>query len=619
MSPRFFSAASLAAMSLAVLASCGKKQEPEKPGPEVDPVKKIEVNLTAGSTEFDENGEATLSLTLSEASDQEVTVKIAVSPDVQSGFTAVDASKIVIDNSTVAIPAGSKTASVKVAVKLDEVEDGQQAAFTISSATGAEVGKDAKVCIKVNKPAPPEPPAPLPTNLDWTVRYVGCDWVEGDLDAGQQEFFEVITSDKAQLYFYFLYDMSVESEKNTIAFLKSNPQDFIQAFQNQVDEGIDGVWEEYSYWFDSREEVVNYLAYNELKDGTIVYYDGQKAGDYVFLVITLSAQGVLDGGYSYIEFSKDTDAEAHYDYGIQATLREDWTIECVGRVDSPFYEVLVQGMAPGASHLYAIPFQSEEEMLDRFGNVGNAIGSEIANIQSGFEYYQDMYTYEEYMSKITDPVAEDGSFTMNVYPSPDESWLYLFFGLDENYNFLPGYAYGKGVLVFPSRDADPIETEDPEHLDDSEWTDRTDWDIYFDPEADTGSEYYNQAVVVTACDADYFIVHIGEPGEMEKLGIARIGQDEYERLQKNFNYFSLEQMLEFGFLYSSAYLPCVQAAKDLVDGVEMTIIGFDADFNLTKEYHTDTVVDAGPAAAAPARRSGDVRPCPKIDKPVIIR
>ena len=617
MRPRFLSAAAFAAWSLIVMASCGKKPEAEKPGPGpevVDPVKTVEVNLTAGSTEFDENGEASLSLALSEASDKEVTVKIAVSPDVQSGFTAVDAAKIVIDDSTVAIPAGSKSASVKVAVKLDEVEDGQQAAFTISSVTGAEVGKDATVYLKVNKPAPP---APLPSNLDWTVRYVGCDWLEEDLDAGQQEFFEVITSDKLQLYFYFVYDMGVESEKATIDYLKSDPQSFIQAFQAQVDEEIDGVLEEYSYWFGSREEVVSYLAYCEMKDGTILSYDGQKAGDYVFLVLTLSAQGVLDGGYSYIEFSKDTDAEAHYDYGIQATLQEDWTIECLGRENSPYYTVVLKGMAPGASNVFLIPYESEESMIEQYGGVGNAIGSELNYIQLNVD--AGVIEYEDYMSSYSYPVAEDGSFQTSTWGTPDETTFYLILGLDEDYNVLPGYPYGQGVVVYPSRDSEPFDPGDPEHLDDSEWTDRTDWDIYFDPEAETGSEYYTQAVVVTACDADYFTIHIGEAGEMERLGIARIGLDEFERIQRYFNYFTLEKMLEFGFLYSSAYLPCIEEAQGLVDGVELTIIGFDSDFNLTKEYHTDTVVDAGPAAVAPARRSRDARPCPKIDKPVIIR
>ncbi len=134
-----FLAAVMAVLAGVSVISCDELQEI------IDTV--IEVSISSDSDAFDANGQAVVKLNLNAASNKDINVIIGISAEAQSGFTAVSADALDFEGS-VTIPAG--TQQVPVTIKLNEkAQAGQQAVITIASASGATIGKDALVYLKV--------------------------------------------------------------------------------------------------------------------------------------------------------------------------------------------------------------------------------------------------------------------------------------------------------------------------------------------------------------------------------------------------------------------------------------------------------------------------------------
>lgn len=131
----------IAAAALLTLAAC------EKPGPEnTDPTpgKTPTVSISADNT-FNDAMKANVTLTLSAAAAEDVTVKLAKG-DIQSGKTLIPADF----DKTVVIEKGKTTATVEVTADATGLSDGEfQSAIKIASATGAEVAENAIVYINV--------------------------------------------------------------------------------------------------------------------------------------------------------------------------------------------------------------------------------------------------------------------------------------------------------------------------------------------------------------------------------------------------------------------------------------------------------------------------------------
>ena len=99
------------------------------------------VSISATNPEFDANGNAGLTVTLSGVSPVNVTVDIAVGNKAQEGYTAVPADALTYP-STVSIAKGNNNVKLDVAVDLAKVEPGMQAVFTISAVDGDGVSVD---------------------------------------------------------------------------------------------------------------------------------------------------------------------------------------------------------------------------------------------------------------------------------------------------------------------------------------------------------------------------------------------------------------------------------------------------------------------------------------------
>ena len=91
---------------------------------------------------FSDAGEATVTVSLSAATVKNVMVTLAASTEAQSGYTAVSAADLSF-NSTVTLPVGSTSASVKVSTDISKLDKDNQAVITIASADGAPIDKNA--------------------------------------------------------------------------------------------------------------------------------------------------------------------------------------------------------------------------------------------------------------------------------------------------------------------------------------------------------------------------------------------------------------------------------------------------------------------------------------------
>ena len=113
---------------MSALTACQKEKE-----------KKVDVTVgIQADAIFTEAGEANLTVVLSDASDAAVTVSLAASSAAQSGFTAVGADLLSFD-SIVSVPAGSKSASVKVSADVASLDETFQAVITLAAADGATI------------------------------------------------------------------------------------------------------------------------------------------------------------------------------------------------------------------------------------------------------------------------------------------------------------------------------------------------------------------------------------------------------------------------------------------------------------------------------------------------
>ena len=110
----------------------------------------LEVSLSAVNGEFNEKGEATLTLSLNAISYKDVTVKLGSKPtEVEEGYQAIVDPEVLLFDESVTIPAKTQSVSVNVKVVPEAVEPGQEAVITIVYVDGATVGKNATAYVKV--------------------------------------------------------------------------------------------------------------------------------------------------------------------------------------------------------------------------------------------------------------------------------------------------------------------------------------------------------------------------------------------------------------------------------------------------------------------------------------
>ena len=123
------------------------------------------------------------------------------------------------------------------------------------------------------------------------------------------------------------------------------------------------------------------------------------------------------------------------------------------------------------------------------------------------------------------------------------------------------------------------------------WTERTDWAMNYDPNVVTGSDSKPFAIVVTACDAPYFLFTAAPAGTIASMGIEAVATKVAEPYLQyvESGQATPEQLAASKYVYTPAMLPLVAPSNEerTPEGCELILIGFDSDFKLSGEWHME--------------------------------
>ena len=401
---------------------------------------------------------------------------------------------------------------------------------------------------------------PSDSVLDWSLKYMGCTWVEGYYGDGQMERFEVSNTDVTKYYFPIVQD--VEEDGDVEAQIKADPAAFFAALQEDLNYTIDLYSAFYGY---TREELIPLLFYNETADGVNVIQDGLEAGKYQFAVFTADSQGIFDQKYAVLSFEKTEDAASVYDWNINAYVNPEWKAEWDGWEPGDEGESYwVAGKAPGAPYVYVEAY-TDEEIEDYFEN---GIQELFNSLQSSIKdaLYKG-YTIQEIVESNLITVDSDGNFEalLDTYDEFGETNVYVV-GIDVSGNVIGGY--GKSPIEIPEYVEEPID-----------FVERTDWAVAYDATVDTGDADYPYAVVTTACDAVYYVVEVYPEGYWEDSELDEICEDAMYYVDN----YGLDACLEAGVAFDS--VPGVYTVSKLKNGYEAYIFGLNEYGKPTGEWH----------------------------------
>lgn len=407
--------------------------------------------------------------------------------------------------------------------------------------------------------------------LNWTVKYNGCIWVEGLYNYGQLESFEVSGTDTQKFYMPVIVDL--DEDGDLAAEIAADPEAFFASLQEDVDSEIAGEMED---WDETLEEAIAELYYNELNDGTEVLFLGYPAGNYQFVVLPIDATGKLDKTWKAISFSKTEDAASIYPWHESYNKRSDWNVAWDGWVEGDEGDYYwVAGNAPGANYVAVDSYTADE--LDYYydGNMVDMYNYTASNLA---DYIAAGFTIEElaYYGLVSE-VEQDGTFSasLSTYQLTGETNVYII-AFDATGKILGDY--GVSVVDVPEYVPEPIN-----------WVERTDWAANFDATVDTGETDYPDAIVTTVCDADFFITKLFVAGALADNGIDAIGQSAASQIQQYIGWgYTMDELVnDYGVVHDS--VPVVDAWSGLYDGVEIFIIGLNEDGSATGEWHMEVL------------------------------
>lgn len=412
---------------------------------------------------------------------------------------------------------------------------------------------------------------PPVNELNWTVKYNGCVWVEGYYSYGQLESFEVSGTDTQKYYLPVLVDVAEDGD--LAAEIAADPDTFFAVLQEEVDQDIA---DDMDNWGDTFEEALASLYYNEINDGTEVLFIGYPAGNYQFVVLPIDANGKLDKTWKAISFTKTEDAAELYTWYESYNKRDDWNVTWDGWVDGDEGDYYwVAGNAPGAAYVAVDSYTDDE--LDYYydGNMADMYNYTASNLADyvAAGYSMDILAYYGLVSEV----AQDGTFSANLstYDLTGETKVYIIaFGADGK---ILG-DYGVSVVDIPEYVPEPID-----------WVERTDWAANYDATVDTGEPSYPDAIVTTVCDAEYFITKLYVEGTLAEYGIDAIGRDAASTIQTYLGYgYSMDELVnDYGVVHNS--VPAVDAWSGLYNGVEIIIIGLNEDGSPTGQWHIESL------------------------------
>lgn len=641
-----FLAAVMAVLAGLSVFSCDELQEV------IDTI--IEVSISADSDAFDANGEAVVKLSLNAPSNKNIDVVIGVLAEAQSGFTAVSGGALEYDG-TVTIPAGTDLYPVTIKLN-DQAQAGQQAVITIVSATGATVGKNSTVYLKVpsdyGKEENPNGNNEDPTKPElaganvWSIIGAFNSWA-GDLELtktadspetwviygcslggefkfrGNKEWGEydlgavsgavIVFGEPLQLvhkgqnitiaqgvYDIVLYPTEfkavfseVETPPSVIepvyrpdwsgslympsytstdgdnyAVIKTEgfadtdyydmwyfpvPAEGVAGLDIEacIAESKDAIDEAYAY-YNGKYDYTDFLYYGE--SYWLVYPEVTEPGDYVVFFVGYNADGSLTYNYGYSTFSYEETPTVD----VTANLRSDWFAKWdgwdAGHEGETFW---VSGSAPGADYVFA-QWYTDEEIAEFFGDINGMVAEYASQVQ-------DLVSQGYSPSAFLDAVASDGTFevSLDTYDEVGPVNVYILgFSADGS---CPG-DYGVSEVVIPEFEKPVVE-----------WVEQSGWKVAYDSSIDTQDPKNPYAIVVTACDAAYFDIVVGGEGALEHYGgiggIADVVGDWSGTVAGGY---SMDELLEWGYVGSADTLPFIYPYDDLEEGDELYVFGYDA-------------------------------------------
>ena len=498
---------------------------------------------------FSAAGEAAVTVSLSAASTKNVTVTLAVSTEAQSGYTAVSAADLSF-NSTVTLPVGSTSASVKVSTDISKLDKDNQAVIIIASADGATIDKNAATAY-ISVPDTEGIPSSKLFELDWTVKYNGLQWIDGWYSLGQRESFTVTDTDGS---YYYPVIVNFDEEGSIIAAIQSNPDEVIATIQEEVTSSLK---KEMELWGETLEVAMYWVLYNEDNDSPDIDLKGRPAGKYEFAVFAVDDEGIVTGGYKAISFNQQDDPLAFYPYVDQAKLNANWSAAFdEWRFGGESF--WITGKAPGAKYVFCKWF-TDDEIEEYFGSITDMLNTYGAN-------FQDMLYEGDSMEEIgLAEVDANGNFEFVLYTDQEEGPFPTYIiGFDADGKVLSDYGFCE------------VETEEPVPI---EWEEQTSWVVNYDPA-------HPEGVTASVCDADYYIIQTYHPGYWADDATL---EDIAENALYLVNMFGLSECLEYGYAFDS--VPGIYLFDDAYYGARngyiIYMFGIDERGNPTGKYHTE--------------------------------
>lgn len=404
--------------AIAALLSCDNAEDPS-------------VSLSADQA-FDANGEATITLTLSEASVSDVLVNLEVAAEVSSG-KALPEANLTFEKDMV-VRAGQLTASQTVTVKPDGLQAGEyKAVIRIGGASHAVPATGhtmVGINLKLENSYGPGGGGNNESggnnenggNKNWKVSYEGFQEVEWEEGTNWNEVFKVSGQGSASIYFTIVDEGTYDSFKDNLDGLYA-----------QAEEWLEGDLEYYAdYGWTIDDFVVT-------EDPHYEYYDAMAAGTYEAFAFGMTSEGKSTKEFAWVSF-EIPEGHTGGSGGGEMELQTNWSVSIVGSiyVDDEGDDVIdIEVNAPGIQ--YYIAEENTQADLDEYYE------GTIEGLAASYQDYCQEYIGEYSMEDILYYSGYPQDF-MYVYNPGMQTTIYLL-EFDED-GFATG-RYGATTLTMP--------------------------------------------------------------------------------------------------------------------------------------------------------------------------
>ena len=193
------------------------------------------------------------------------------------------------------------------------------------------------------------------------------------------------------------------------------------------------------------------------------------------------------------------------------------------------------------------------------------ISANAASLKNAYEYYEGKYAYTDFLYNgnnywLVDEVTEEGDYVV------------FFVGYETNGR--PTMDYGYDTFTYS------VVT----------YTEKTNWDVEYQPDTDTGDANYPVAIVVTACDDDYFALGVYQAGAIATYGVETILNDATSNIASYVGQgYSLDVLANYSIVGKAVPWVCGYKASLLGTTYEYVIVGLNAEGKPNGNYFAKTI------------------------------